>query len=109
MCVAVGSSMVGMNTDSVVREQIDKYNRSNGKLALGAVIINNQTTQYHLESQLNIYNDIDDTFQQLAKELGMEMPKPVVHEYRPNRNLVDKEVKKVVVKKNVIKKDAKKN
>ena len=42
MVIAVGSSMVGMNSDNIVREQIDKFNRSNGKLALGAVIINNQ-------------------------------------------------------------------
>ena len=69
MCIAIGSSMVGMNSDSVVREQIDKYNDSNGKLALGCVIINNQQTQYHLESQLNIFNDIDDTLVLLAKEL----------------------------------------
>ena len=96
MVIAVGSSMVGMNTDSIVREQIDKFNRSNGKLAVGAVIINNQQTQYHLESQLNIYNDIDETFVLLIKELGLELPKnPVVHEY-PKRPEVKKNV---VVKK----------
>ena len=79
MCIAVGSSLVGMNSDSIVREQIDKFNRSEGKLARGAVIINNQQTQYHLESQLNIYNDIDETFELLAKELGIVMPRnPVV-------------------------------
>ena len=81
MVIAVGSSMVGMNSDNIVREQIDKFNRSKGKLALGAVIINNQQTQYHLESQLNIYNDIDETFELLAKELGIVMPKnPKVYE-----------------------------
>ena len=83
MCIAVGSSLVGMNSDNIVREQIDKFNRSNGKLALGCVIINNQQTQYHLESQLNIYNDIDDTFMLLAKELGIEMAKnPKVYEQK---------------------------
>ena len=83
MCIAVGSSMVGMNSDNTVRLQIDKYNDSNGQLALGAVIINNQQTQYHLESQLNIFNDIDNTFELLAKELGVVMPKnPVVLEQK---------------------------
>lgn len=78
MCIAVGSSMVGMNSDNIVREQIDKYNESQGKLALGCVIINNQQTQYHLESQLNIFNDIDATFELLVKELGIIMPKNLV-------------------------------
>lgn len=83
MCIAVGSSLVGMNSDNIVREQIDKFNRSNGKLAHGCVIINNQQTQYHLESQLNIYNDIDETFMLLAKELGIVMPKnPRVYEQK---------------------------
>ena len=30
MCIATGSSMVGMNSDNIVREQIDKFNASNG-------------------------------------------------------------------------------
>jgi len=42
MCIAVGTAMVGMNSDNVAVEAIKKHRESNGELCRGLVIINNQ-------------------------------------------------------------------
>ena len=41
LCIAVGSSLVGMNSDNMVREGIDKFRESNGQMHRGVCIINN--------------------------------------------------------------------
>ena len=44
MCIAVGTAMVGMNSDNIASECIRKYRKSKGEMCRGLVIINNQET-----------------------------------------------------------------
>ena len=44
LCIAIGSSLVGMTSDDIVDEGIIKFNNSNGEAHRGVVIINNQET-----------------------------------------------------------------
>jgi NAD-dependent SIR2 family protein deacetylase len=75
LVISVGTSMVGMHSDTIVKEAIYKNklyigtHRSNRarNQCQGVVILNYQQTQYTLSSSLNIFNDINDTFLRLAK------------------------------------------
>ena len=41
LCIAIGTSMVGLTADDIVKFQIAKYKQSKGAIANGCVIINN--------------------------------------------------------------------
>lgn len=89
--IALGTSMSGMHSDSIVKEAINKnksfthkHRSKRGRnQCQGVSIINYQQTQYTLQSSINIFNDIDDTFLKLAKYMKIKLPdKPKIYTRR---------------------------
>lgn len=70
LCLALGTSMVGMNSDRI---PVTAAQKAKGGRALGTVIVALQQTQYDAESSLRIFAPIDDVMRRLGAELGLEL------------------------------------
>jgi len=75
MCVALGTSLCGMNADQVPRAVADRFAQSSGE---GLVIIGLQRTVYDDVASLRIWGLCDDVMKLVAKELGCKVPDPKV-------------------------------
>jgi NAD-dependent SIR2 family protein deacetylase len=71
LCIAVGTSLAGMNADRVASTVAAKACTGRGG-ALGTVIIGLQQTRLDAESSLRIFAKIDDVFDLLARELLLD-------------------------------------
>lgn len=81
LCLAVGTSLAGMNADRVVHSVAQRASEreSNGsRAALGAVIVGLQRTKADAHATLRIYAPCDAVFAALANELCLEphLPPP---------------------------------
>jgi len=84
LCLAMGTSLCGMNADRMAATPAKKANprsRKHDPACLGTVIVGLQRTQYDEVSSLRFYAKIDEVMALLARELG------VVHDVRPQRDL----------------------
>merc|ERR1712093_790390 len=70
LCLALGTSMVGMNADRMAVAPAERARRGKAG-ALGTVIVSLQQTQYDSISSLRIFAKIDQVMEMLAKELGL--------------------------------------
>ena len=68
LCLALGSSLCGMNADRMVVTPAEKAAKGEG---LGAVIVSLQRTQHDAISSLRIYAKIDDVMSLLAEEMAL--------------------------------------
>merc|ERR1719329_768925 len=71
MCVALGTSLCGMNADQVPQAVSERFARSSGE---GLVIIGLQKTVYDDVASLRIWGLCDEVMQLVAKELGCKVP-----------------------------------
>merc|ERR1712039_462649 len=76
VCVAMGTSLCGMNADQVAEACADRFL---GGVAgqQGLVIMNLQRTAMDTSSALRIWGVLDDVMKLLAKELGLVAPSKV--------------------------------
>merc|ERR1712023_178719 len=89
LCLALGTSMVGMNADRMAVAPAERARRGqNG--ALGTVIVSLQQTQYDSLSSLRIFATIDKVMEMLAEELALDVPPAPSH--RPLESLVLKDL-----------------
>eukprot|EP00929_Paragymnodinium_shiwhaense_P056203 TRINITY_DN2812_c0_g1_i1.p1 TRINITY_DN2812_c0_g1~~TRINITY_DN2812_c0_g1_i1.p1 ORF type:complete len:596 (+),score=118.83 TRINITY_DN2812_c0_g1_i1:99-1790(+) len=70
LCLALGTSMVGMNAD---RMAVTPSQKAKSKKALGTVIVALQQTQYDEVSSLRIFAPIDEVMALLVQELALEV------------------------------------
>jgi len=70
LCIAMGTSLCGMNADSIASECAARSMET----GLGLVIINLQRTPLDGNSSLRIWGILDDVLKILAKELKMTVP-----------------------------------
>lgn len=75
MCVALGTSLCGMNADQVPSSVAERFCRSSGE---GLVIIGLQQTVYDNVASLRIWGFCDEVMKLVAKELGCKVPDPKV-------------------------------
>eukprot|EP00566_Odontella_aurita_P013253 CAMPEP_0113597410 /NCGR_PEP_ID=MMETSP0015_2-20120614/40988_1 /TAXON_ID=2838 /ORGANISM="Odontella" /LENGTH=472 /DNA_ID=CAMNT_0000505257 /DNA_START=70 /DNA_END=1488 /DNA_ORIENTATION=- /assembly_acc=CAM_ASM_000160 len=68
LCIAIGTSLAGMNADRVVRSVSERATSGEG---LGSVIISLQQTPLDELSALRIFGKIDDVMEMLAEELSI--------------------------------------
>ena len=73
MCLALGSSLCGMNADRLVESNASRFKRGDAD-ALGVVIVSLQRTQHDANAALRIYAPLDDVFEMLAAELALVSP-----------------------------------
>merc|ERR1712039_314092 len=71
LCLALGTSMVGMNADRMAVTAAQKARHGRG---LGTVIVALQQTQYDSEASLRIFAPIDRVMELLAQELALDVP-----------------------------------
>jgi NAD-dependent SIR2 family protein deacetylase len=75
LCLALGTSLAGMNADRVVTTVAQRAaaagTTASGAPALGAVVVSLQQTPLDARSSLRIFGRIDDVMQLLATELGL--------------------------------------
>merc|ERR1711978_844080 len=80
LCMAIGTSMVGMTADAVFEEAALRKKKAN--YGQGGIIIGLQQTQYDSIARLRIYARIDEVMSLLIEEMGYKLP-PCVN-YKPN-------------------------
>lgn len=73
LCLALGTSMVGMNADRMAVAPAERRRRGQ-EGALGTVIVALQQTQYDALSSIRIFATIDRTMELLAEELALTVP-----------------------------------
>merc|ERR1712178_614186 len=73
LCLALGTSMVGMNSDRMAIAPAERRRRGQ-KGALGTVIVALQQTQYDSLSSIRIFGTIDRTMELLAEEMALHVP-----------------------------------
>lgn len=73
LCLALGTSMVGMNADRMALAPA-KRQEASAPGALGTVIVALQQTQYDRLASLRIFASMDDVFQLLAEEMQLSVP-----------------------------------
>mmetsp|Transcript_70939 Transcript_70939/g.132685 ORF Transcript_70939/g.132685 Transcript_70939/m.132685 type:complete len:566 (-) Transcript_70939:169-1866(-) len=71
LCLAFGTSMVGMNSDRMAISAAQRAKAGNG---LGTVIVALQQTQYDSSASLRIYAPIDRVMEMLAAEMQFDIP-----------------------------------
>jgi len=71
MCVALGTSLCGMNADQVPNGVAQRFAQSSGE---GLVIIGLQRTAYDEVASLRIWGLCDDVMKHVTKELGLRLP-----------------------------------
>jgi len=70
LCLALGTSMVGMNADRI---PVAAAQRAKSGIGIGMVIVALQETQYDLSSALRIFAPIDEVLTRLVVELELEV------------------------------------
>merc|ERR1711871_1902824 len=78
LCLALGTSMVGMNADRMAVAPAERARRGQHG-ALGTVIVSLQQTQYDSLSSLRIFATIDKVMEMLVAELAMVVPPAPAH------------------------------
>lgn len=78
MCLCLGTSLVGMNADRTMILPAKRALKGNG---VGSVIVALQQTQYDSLCQLRIFAKLDDVFQLLGEEMGIDLRE--FKQYRP--------------------------
>merc|ERR1719440_902226 len=78
LCLALGTSMVGMNADRMAVAPAERARRGKAD-ALGTVIVSLQQTQYDSLASLRIFARIDQVMDLLAAELQLQVPEPPAH------------------------------
>jgi len=73
LCLALGSSMVGMNADRMAVAPAERRRRGQ-EGALGTVIVALQQTQYDSLSSIRIFATIDRTMELLMEEMALPVP-----------------------------------
>mmetsp|Transcript_14917 Transcript_14917/g.19261 ORF Transcript_14917/g.19261 Transcript_14917/m.19261 type:complete len:221 (+) Transcript_14917:643-1305(+) len=88
LCMALGTSLCGMNADQLVTKTAhramsawDKRIKKSAQKSLGSVIVSLQQTQYDNICTLRIYAKLDVVMALLAKEMGLTID---THMYEPN-------------------------
>merc|ERR1712137_301654 len=71
LCLALGTSMVGMNADRIA---VTPAQRALSGEALGTVIVALQQTQYDKLSSLRIFAPMDEVMALLEKEMALVVP-----------------------------------
>merc|ERR1719188_1935507 len=84
MCIAVGTSLSGMNADQVFELQC-RANEVDPESNLGGVIIGLQKTRHDSSSSLRIYSRIDLVMSLLLRELNIMLP-PMKMPFKPDVN-----------------------
>eukprot|EP01063_Lacrimia_lanifica_P022112 TRINITY_DN29805_c0_g1_i1.p1 TRINITY_DN29805_c0_g1~~TRINITY_DN29805_c0_g1_i1.p1 ORF type:complete len:397 (+),score=109.93 TRINITY_DN29805_c0_g1_i1:51-1241(+) len=82
LCLAVGTSLSGMNADRVAHTAISRHGAGKSQ---GLVIINLQGTEFDKDCALRIFAKVDDVMQLLAEELVLTdvVPDPATHTHVP--------------------------
>lgn len=75
LCLAMGTSMVGMNADRMAVSPAERQRRGQ-QGAFGTVIVALQQTQYDQLASLRIFATIDRVMELLAENLGLSLPPP---------------------------------
>jgi NAD-dependent SIR2 family protein deacetylase len=75
LCLALGTSLSGLNADRIAQNPAKKYSKQNG--CLGLVIVALQETQLDELATLRIFALLDDVLQLLAEELKLPDVAPV--------------------------------
>merc|ERR1712178_474232 len=78
LCLALGTSMVGMNADRMAVAPAERARRGSAA-ALGTVIVSLQQTQYDSLASLRIFATIDEVMKLLAEELSLPVPDAPAH------------------------------
>merc|ERR1712139_103639 len=78
LCLALGTSMVGMNADRMATAPAQRAKRGKAG-ALGTVIVSLQQTQYDSMASLRIFATIDQVMEMLAAELNLSVPEACAH------------------------------
>merc|ERR1712139_628409 len=78
LCLAMGTSMVGMNADRMAVALAQRAKRGKAG-ALGTVIVSLQQTQYDSIASLRIFATIDQVSEMLAAELNLNVPAAPAH------------------------------
>lgn len=78
LCLALGTSMVGMNADRMAIAPAERARRGKAG-ALGTVIVSLQQTQCDSISSLRIFATIDQVMEMLADELKLNVPAAPAH------------------------------
>eukprot|EP00928_Gymnodinium_smaydae_P053478 TRINITY_DN37458_c0_g1_i1.p1 TRINITY_DN37458_c0_g1~~TRINITY_DN37458_c0_g1_i1.p1 ORF type:complete len:359 (+),score=52.27 TRINITY_DN37458_c0_g1_i1:77-1153(+) len=73
LCVAIGTSLCGMNADQVADAVAERASHGSGE---GLVIIGLQQTFYDEKASLRIWGLCDDVMALVAKEMGCRVPDP---------------------------------
>jgi len=73
LCLALGTSMVGMNADRMAVSPAERQRRGQDG-ALGTVIVALQQTQYDQLASLRLFATIDQVMELLAEELDLTVP-----------------------------------
>mmetsp|Transcript_50662 Transcript_50662/g.120941 ORF Transcript_50662/g.120941 Transcript_50662/m.120941 type:complete len:551 (-) Transcript_50662:227-1879(-) len=73
LCLALGTSMVGMNSDRMALAPAQRAQRQPKAAALGTVICALQQTQYDQVSSLRIFAPLDELMRLLAEEMSLEV------------------------------------
>lgn len=82
LCLALGTSMVGMNADRIAVQTAEQQRRG-VKHVLGTVIVTLQRTQYDSLASLRIFAHIDRVMEMLVEEMALVLlPSPPVNEER---------------------------
>ncbi|CAE7413447.1 Sirt6 [Symbiodinium sp. CCMP2456] len=83
LCLALGTSMVGMNADRMAVSPAKRAQRLRRDEALGTVIVALQQTQYDKISSLRIFARLDDVLRELASLLNLDVASgPVLSQRR---------------------------
>ncbi|CAE7304548.1 Sirt6 [Symbiodinium sp. KB8] len=83
LCLALGTSMVGMNADRMAVSPAKRAQRLHRDEALGTVIVALQQTQYDKISSLRIFARLDDVLNELASLLNLDVASaPVLSQRR---------------------------
>jgi hypothetical protein len=78
LCIALGTSMVGMNADRMAVTPAEKARKGRAGF-YGTVIVSLQQTQYDSLSSLRIFATIDKVMDMLAVELALDIPRAPAH------------------------------
>jgi hypothetical protein len=91
LCLAMGTSLCGMNADRMVETPMAKANAGDGS-CLGAVIVSLQRTQHDEKAALRFYCKCDEVMALLARELDLVASGNAVQPLKTYRATLPKEV-----------------
>lgn len=84
-CLAMGTSLCGMNADRMVTTPANKFIKQ--KQGLGACIISLQQTDLDSIASLRIFAKIDDVMRLLVQKMALSVPdRPTMYDWPAHRN-----------------------